>query len=300
MDSKASAEAANDYVKEFDIVSATHPKFAGLTREQQARILGKLQEVRDVSGYKSNLSLGLDIAFDDFAQRTAKAKEKGSGNCHEKALLAVDYIAKNHPETRAEMFSMPEVDHVFCVINRERESDPKNPASWGESAYVCDPWAEEVYPAQELTKPRDYQFSECKIKETSDHQITWLDVKLVDVQFDPNKHSLKLSEYNSDFIGQTYVNENVDAIVDTYRERTTNMVSALNDFSTDLGELQTGLHARKQTEKAEVVGNKIQATRTEINRINQELEEHVPNREDYIELRDDLSTKISNNYKKVK
>lgn len=100
----------------------------------------------------------------------------GLGNCSELALHAFDYIL-NHADLdkiHAEIFFIEgkkneaDGDHVFLVINREINSDPLLPSTWGKNAWICDPWANKFYPAVEyLNQLQNYFYI---FKKESNHQ----------------------------------------------------------------------------------------------------------------------------------
>lgn len=88
------------------------------------------------------------------------------GNCAELALHFFDYIV-NHPDNvwdksivQAELCQIENKsnykfgDHVFVVINRKKNSDISDPTTWGEHAYICDPWSAKhhIYPAADYLK----------------------------------------------------------------------------------------------------------------------------------------------------
>jgi hypothetical protein len=79
------------------------------------------------------------------------------GNCDVLALHALDYIVRNFPTIEAELYKIGEGDHVFLVLNRNRNSEAHDPTTWGINAVICDPWANEVYPAKDcLIRLKNY------------------------------------------------------------------------------------------------------------------------------------------------
>src|SRR5579872_4078194 len=84
--------------------------------------------------------------FEETIEMTSKFS---LGNCHELACQALDYILNHVPEVEAELYEIKKGDHIFLVLNRKRPSDPGDPGEWGESAVICDPWANKVYKATE-------------------------------------------------------------------------------------------------------------------------------------------------------
>jgi len=86
------------------------------------------------------------------------AQKMGVGNCGEMSFLGFALaLAEEDGPDRIEIFEITNGDHAFLVIGRAFGSDPNDPSTWGESAIICDPWANAVYPACEFyAKMRDY------------------------------------------------------------------------------------------------------------------------------------------------
>ena len=79
----------------------------------------------------------------------AEAKRDGVGNCGEKAMSAAVMMADRGLEP-VEVFALAAGDHGFCVVGRAPGSDPTDPSTWGPSAVIVDPWANESYPVATL------------------------------------------------------------------------------------------------------------------------------------------------------
>ncbi|STY28756.1 Uncharacterised protein [Legionella wadsworthii] len=71
------------------------------------------------------------------------------GNCYEFTLHALDYILNRAPHIDAEVFKIMRGDHYFLVLNRDENSDKRDPKTWGKNAVICDPWLNAVYAAGE-------------------------------------------------------------------------------------------------------------------------------------------------------
>lgn len=73
--------------------------------------------------------------------------------------MALEYIVLNKPHLNAEIYDIATGDHTFLVIGRPKESDAHDPSTWGEQAYICDPWADTVYPTSEyLSKTKAFVY----------------------------------------------------------------------------------------------------------------------------------------------
>lgn len=87
------------------------------------------------------------------------------GDCDDLALHALDYIVRHVPEMEAELYRIKGGDHVFLVLNRDPDSAVDDTSKWGANAVICDPWANEVYPAKDaLTRLRNFYFNEKEMK----------------------------------------------------------------------------------------------------------------------------------------
>lgn len=84
-------------------------------------------------------------------KKTIQATSKYSlGNCAELALQALDHVLNTlHADMNAEIYLIHGGDHVFLVMNRDPRSNPQDPATWGDAAVICDPWADKVYRASD-------------------------------------------------------------------------------------------------------------------------------------------------------
>lgn len=294
--SRQTALRAFEYAKQFNLQGNTHSKFGGLTPDKQKDIFFKINAMRSVVSGSSAYSLGLDADIDRFAQSVAMSKGTNLGNCGENASLALDHIVNHEPDAYAEVYQMdPAVDHVFCIVDRDKNSDPTKPETWGENAYVCDPWGDEVYPASELTKPRSYKASEAQHKPTPDNYMN-IEVKAVEATFDPSKHKIEPQEkLNTDYIRNTKSKENADAIVGSFQKKSEIILSALDTLSKDLEKEAKRLDKDKSsigTEKANVIKEKMAAVQDEIARIKDDVKENIPNRQDYAAARAQLESKL--------
>ena len=76
------------------------------------------------------------------------------GECKELCIVALDHIARNFPQADAEIFQIAGEygNHGFIVIGRAEGSDPQDPMTWGEDAYIVDPWMDRVFPTNEYQR----------------------------------------------------------------------------------------------------------------------------------------------------
>lgn len=158
--------------------------------------------LRGVEGtyYTKSEEIGMrDIIYDEINRRmksgesevlatfhsvVAVSTKYSLGNCYELSFLALDYILNHFPEMRAELYKIEYGDHAFLVLNRDPDSFMDKPHTWGENAIVCDPLANEVYPAKECFDRLRSSFNNENENRT--------------IPFDPEEHVLMLVEgYNT-------------------------------------------------------------------------------------------------------
>lgn len=80
------------------------------------------------------------------------------GNCHEQSCCAYYdlYMLLGYKIDCIDLmtFANNDYDHVWVVIGRVNESDPKNLSTWGDTAVWCDPWQNDgiAFAVQDLVK----------------------------------------------------------------------------------------------------------------------------------------------------
>ncbi|STX27994.1 Uncharacterised protein [Legionella beliardensis] len=164
------------------------------------------------------------------------------GSCHELAIHAFDFMLQMQPNINAEIFSLSGGDHEFLVLNREKDSIPGSPDTWGPNAVICDPWANHVYPASSYrTKLRAYVFDE-------EHKEN------LTAKFDPEKHRLKLSCYNTEYFQRI---RTVDYLKENFSEQAGEIISTLREYKNQLLGEQERLKNKPQKES--IIAHKIQA-----------------------------------------
>ncbi|HHT0591773.1 TPA: hypothetical protein ACTXXA_000726 [Legionella anisa] len=105
-----------------------------------------------------NALCGNNPTFHVFAKLNALCIEKyGYGQCGEQSQAAfIDLIEKGvYPID----FCVTTLGgHNLLVVGRDLNSDPKDISTWGKNAFICDPWANKVYPAREFKKMQEEDF----------------------------------------------------------------------------------------------------------------------------------------------
>lgn len=132
----------------------------------------------------------LPESLTSYMNRISFTSKYSVGNCHELALQALDYLLKYQPDCEGELYAIFGGDHGFLVLNRDPTSNPADPETWGDSAVICDPWANKVFAAKEYrSKLKNFYFDEILKNRLED--------------FNPSKHSLGLHKDDSDMIIST-------------------------------------------------------------------------------------------------
>ncbi len=116
----------------------------------EASLQGESYGIRQaVFTIQNPLETDLDLAY--FESIILTSSKYSVGNCGEQANFALDYVLRNADLSMiGEIFYIVNGDHKFLVLNRDPNSDPENPNTWGANAVVCDVWANEAYPASEI------------------------------------------------------------------------------------------------------------------------------------------------------
>lgn len=98
---------------------------------------------------------GFNFENKDQMSSVAKTSEYlNAGNCGELAAVGA-YEAKKLKLGKVEFFSVQYSEnsnhnHVFIVLNRENNTNEKDPKSWGKNCIVLDPWTKETYPSKDF------------------------------------------------------------------------------------------------------------------------------------------------------
>ena len=286
----------NAVVQSYELCCTTHPRFAEYDKDLQLRISDSLGYMRQDINDLSTVSLSMNSEVKKFKLINELAPKYRLANCAEQAIIALDLIHRNHPEVYAEVYELDDkVDHVIVVINRAEDSDPKDPSTWGDDAYICDPWGNETCPASDFTRPKNYHFAK-NTRIIDEHGTMTIDTTTVAVTFDPREHTIRpKGNLNTEYIDNINPTEHVEAIVDLYQEKSKLILSALKTFSDDLKKESTRLNKDKSPlgqEKAAILNSKIDRVQAEIKRLEQDIENNLITAADYYDLRDELEKKL--------
>jgi hypothetical protein len=127
--------------------SATHPQVNTWSGDEKNALNNKINKMREghicdqVTFILTNpIGLLLDTQHTIYEKLAELPLKNGIGNCSEFALTAWHFLKKQDRNIAADIYSIKNGDHVFLVIGE------------GNNAVVCDAWAGEVYPVNEIPK----------------------------------------------------------------------------------------------------------------------------------------------------
>jgi hypothetical protein len=73
-----------------------------------------------------------------------------AGNCGIQAAVAFEYLRNHKKMFPVEVMEFRHLDHAFCILGRDKDSDLEDFAAWTKDAIVCDPWRGNVGVAGQL------------------------------------------------------------------------------------------------------------------------------------------------------
>jgi hypothetical protein len=226
------------YAREYILKGITQLVNNTFDEAQRAALNQAVFDLRDKAEEYGDYELEFKNILHKFYKTIELCKKFSLGNCGELTLMALDYVVNYAPETiNAESYYIVGGDHVFLVVGRDPDSDPKKPETWGEHAYICDPWSNAVYHASEYqTKTKNYYRI---VHPTGDYTNYIQD-------FNPDKHSLEPHCGYSATEIRTAANakEHLQEIIDLFEKRLALMQKAMEVLENNLNELAEKLEKR--------------------------------------------------------
>ncbi|MGQ3887654.1 hypothetical protein ACQUW5_01320 [Legionella sp. CNM-1927-20] len=230
------AKKACKYAQGFIIKGSTQLVNNTYDALQRNHIARGLEEVRDLFE-DSKYSVEVDKIISKFYNIITLCKKFSLGSCTELSFIALDYVINNAPSNvNAEIFQLNNGDHLFLVIGRKEGSDPTKPESWGECAYICDPWSNKVYPAsQYLTNLKGF-FS------LTEREADVVSYKNYIKDFDKSTHSVEpCKNYNAHYIRAAQSNAHIQEISSLFKAKAEGLLKAASDFEEELVKLSKEL-----------------------------------------------------------
>ncbi|ETO92365.1 Uncharacterised protein [Legionella longbeachae] len=301
VDNHTLARLANHYAR-FQIREGTSQLQNNLYDiDKQAALNKALADIRQAFA-KEDFFLNIETTITRFEKRIADCKKFSIGNCHELALMALDYMIRNQPNVHAEVYSIEGGDHAFLVIGRKIDSDPEKPETWGDEAYICDPWSNHVYPAAEyLDKTKNFYY----ITTPDGRQINYIE------DFDPSRHKMvPVQNQNSIHFLQESSKLNT-ILLDVFTTINERHCAIFDELANDLNEISIKLNKKygQNDPKVKILNEKINIIREETAKMRSEFNDYAQrlrsemNPETYHahkEINDDLQRMMKNRLKNLR
>lgn len=220
------AKAACNYSREFILKGITQLINNTYDKSQRLSLYRSVKDLREFCSERPDYSLDINKAYQDFRFTIETCKKLSLGNCHEMALMALDYVLRYAPSSiNAEVYHIEGGDHVFLVIGRKANSNPRKPETWGEDAFICDPWSDKVYPASEyLTQTKNYYISRHD-GDYSNHIEN----------FDSRKHQLSpVPLLNTEYLRKTNSRSHLDKVIVLFQTKMRSTIESLEKLDARL------------------------------------------------------------------
>ncbi|ASQ46728.1 hypothetical protein [Legionella clemsonensis] len=276
---KEAAHLANKYAREFIIEGATQLVNNFYPIEKKESLSHAAKAIREKSQEIVSSRLEFDYYIYEFYQSIECSKKYSIGNCNELAELALDYIAHYAPHVDAEVFQLLGGNHVLLVVGRLKGSDPEKPETWGQNAYICDPWSNEVYPASEyLSRTKNYYQ---KYDKDLDDNINCIE------DFNPSKHTFKpIRNYNTDYIRKFNSNEHIAGVYELFQKKQQMIIAAAVNLERAFINTSNKLEKKYglSHEKCQIVQNKIHQLRTVTEQLTSDFAKPIDESTNYYEI----------------
>ncbi len=265
---KLIARAANKYARIQIREGSTQLQNNAYDLNKRLALKIAVEDIREASEEDRGFFLSIDFTLRCFEQLIANCKKLSIGNCYELALMALHYMIKEHPDMNAEVYRIEGGDHVFLVIGRERDSDPNRPETWGDGAYICDPWSDNVYPAIEyLTKTKNF------------HQLLSSDGSYTNhiEDFKPSKHKLfPIENLNTSYILGTITQSNT-ILLDVFSTLNESYLDLYDNLAVNLDKIAIRLKDKygEDDPKYKIIKEKILMIRKITDELRENFNVHV-------------------------
>ncbi|MCW8419028.1 hypothetical protein OQJ18_02565 [Fluoribacter dumoffii] len=249
---KDAALLAKSYAREFIVEGGTQLINNTYPEDKKKSLSEALKSIREKSQEPAHSWLEFDYYIYEFYQSITCSKKYSIGNCNELAELALDYIAHFVPHIDAEVFQLLGGNHVVLVVGREKGSDPRKPETWGKTAYICDPWSDEVYPASEyLSRTKNYYQEYDKALDVFTNHVE---------DFNPSKHTFSpIRNYTTDYIRKYNTTEHIVKVHELFQKKQQILIAAAVNLEKALIHLSDKLEKKfgPSNEKYKIIQNKI-------------------------------------------
>ncbi|KTD39483.1 hypothetical protein Lmor_0134 [Legionella moravica] len=287
--SEQAAQLSSDYARSNILLGSTQLINNSYLAIQKSSLNKALLDLRRLCRESRLYDLEIDKTIKRFYQTIDLCKKFSLGNCYELAIMALDYVVHFLPEIEAEVYCIVGGDHALLVLGKEKNSHPNKPETWGTNAYICDPWANEIYPASQY-KARLKNFYRTKDSQSGTY--------INHVQnFDPLRHSLSpMKDLNTQHLRQTQSEVHLKKLVKFFEEKSTYILNAMNYLKRRLEAIVNRLLDKygKDNDKTVVISNIMKQLRQSVNVIRGNINKNY-NLDDYTNLRDTLEHSLKQN-----
>ncbi|KTD46204.1 hypothetical protein [Legionella quateirensis] len=283
------AQLACDYSRSYILMGSTQLVNNSYLAIQKYSLNRAIFDLRYACRESRLYALEIDKAIKRFYDTIELCKKYSLGNCYELALMALDYVVHFAPQVEAEVYTITGGDHALLVIGKEKNSHPNKPETWGNNAYICDPWANEIYPALHY-KSRTKNFYRT-VDSQSGTYINHIQ------NFNPLRHSLSpMKDANTHHIRQTQSEDHLKKIVKFFEEKNTYILNAMNFLEGRLTAIANRLIEKygKDNEKSRVISKVMEQLNNSAAAIRESINKHY-NLGDYRNLRDTLENSLKQN-----
>lgn len=268
---KMIASAACSYSRKFILKGNTQLINNTYDRSQRLALNKAITDLRTVCTDYPEFSLEVNRGYEQFYFSIAQSKKLSIGNCYEMAIMALDYVVQQAPASvNAEVYSIEGGDHIFLVVGRAKNSDPHMPETWGEGAYISDPWSNSVYPASEyLNKTKNYYSTEPE-GDPEDYRNHIED-------FNKNRHVLTpVPLENTEYLRNTNSEAHRNKIIALFRNKMTTTIKTMEKLEINLNKIAKRLAEKypNDPKKIEIIEKMTLELKLTIEKIKQNIEKN--------------------------
>lgn len=230
---------AKTYARRHIVQGSTQLETNHLPIPERIKIYANVKSMRQEIRYLASQSLLGVPQLLNYYYNIQLTLQSHLGNCHELAVMALKYILDNEPKIDAELFRIKGGDHVFLVVGRNNNSNTRDPLSWGENAYICDPWSDKVYPAKEYKS----QLSNYEGVTRTTKDGCYLQNSVF--PFNESRHSLEpISHYSTSYIRKYSEPKEFKHVVDVYLSKSKALLEAIAALKTEFENVNAYLLSR--------------------------------------------------------
>ncbi|WP_347251442.1 hypothetical protein [Legionella sp.] len=261
--------------------------------EKKKALFHAVEDVRHIDdSIFAESRLEHDAHVKEFYNKVAFAKKYSLGNCQELAFVALDYVIDNGPPgIDAEVYGLSGGDHVFLVIGRPENSDPNNPDTWGENAFIADPWANQIYPASQYKEWTKNYYGTGEIEARTNRTE----------YFDPREHKFApFEKINTQYMRKAHTPEHFQEFTQLFKTKCETLLKCGQQFQQKLETMANELRNKYGDDhfKLPVLNKKIEQLKQLNEKIKQSLQQEIKPEKNYYETRHELELTL-NRYNKT-